>query len=82
MCLMVATRPDLAAAVGVLIQFVADPFPAHCQAFKRVYCGTSNRYQLTESNSYCKTAIVCVATRMQTMPGTSNQEEVRVSMRS
>ncbi|KAG3097372.1 Retrovirus-related Pol polyprotein from transposon TNT 1-94 [Phytophthora idaei] len=33
---MVATRPDLAAAVGVLSQFAADPCPTHWQALKRV----------------------------------------------
>uniref|UniRef100_H3H9D6 Reverse transcriptase Ty1/copia-type domain-containing protein n=1 Tax=Phytophthora ramorum TaxID=164328 RepID=H3H9D6_PHYRM len=32
MYLMVATRPDLAAAVGVLSQFSADPCPTHWQA--------------------------------------------------
>uniref|UniRef100_H3H9M9 CCHC-type domain-containing protein n=1 Tax=Phytophthora ramorum TaxID=164328 RepID=H3H9M9_PHYRM len=36
MYLMVATRPDLAAAVGVLSQFSADPCPTHWQALKRV----------------------------------------------
>ncbi|KAF1318426.1 Integrase catalytic core protein, partial [Globisporangium splendens] len=36
MYLMVATRPDLAAAVGVLSQFAADPCPTHWQAVKRV----------------------------------------------
>ena len=30
------TRPDLAAAVGVLSQFAADPCPTHWQALKRV----------------------------------------------
>ncbi|KAG2759912.1 Retrovirus-related Pol polyprotein from transposon TNT 1-94 [Phytophthora cactorum] len=37
MYLMVGTRPDLAAAVGVLSQFAADPCPAHWQAHKRVF---------------------------------------------
>jgi hypothetical protein len=37
MYLMVATRPDLAAAVGVLSQFAADPCPTHWQALKRVF---------------------------------------------
>uniref|UniRef100_H3HA27 Integrase catalytic domain-containing protein n=1 Tax=Phytophthora ramorum TaxID=164328 RepID=H3HA27_PHYRM len=36
MYLMVATRPDLAAAVGMLSQFSADPCPTHWQALKRV----------------------------------------------
>ena len=36
MYLMVATRPDLAAAVGVLSQFASDPCPTHWQALKRV----------------------------------------------
>ena len=36
MYLMVLTRPDLAALVGVLSQFAADPCPAHWQALKRV----------------------------------------------
>jgi len=36
MYLMVGTRPDLAAAVGVLSQFAADPCPTHWQALKRV----------------------------------------------
>ena len=36
MYLMVATRPDLAAAMGVLSQFAADPCPTHWQALKRV----------------------------------------------
>ncbi|KAF1318429.1 Integrase catalytic core protein, partial [Globisporangium splendens] len=36
MYLMVATRPDLAAAVGVLSQFAADPCPTHWQTLKRV----------------------------------------------
>uniref|UniRef100_A0AAV1V4J1 Reverse transcriptase Ty1/copia-type domain-containing protein n=1 Tax=Peronospora matthiolae TaxID=2874970 RepID=A0AAV1V4J1_9STRA len=37
MYLMVGTRLDLAAAVGVLIQFAADPCPTHWQALKRVF---------------------------------------------
>ncbi|KAF1314267.1 Retrovirus-related gag-pol polyprotein, partial [Globisporangium splendens] len=37
MYLMVAMRPDLAAAVGVLSQFAADPCPTHWQALKRVF---------------------------------------------
>uniref|UniRef100_A0AAV1UB76 RxLR effector candidate protein n=1 Tax=Peronospora matthiolae TaxID=2874970 RepID=A0AAV1UB76_9STRA len=36
MYLMVATRPDLAAAVGSLSQFSSDPCPTHWQALKRV----------------------------------------------
>lgn len=36
MYLMVATRPDLGAAVEVLSQFAADPCPTHWQALKRV----------------------------------------------
>ena len=36
MYLMVGTRPDLAAAVGALSQFAADPCPTHWQALKRV----------------------------------------------
>uniref|UniRef100_A0AAV1U852 Reverse transcriptase Ty1/copia-type domain-containing protein n=1 Tax=Peronospora matthiolae TaxID=2874970 RepID=A0AAV1U852_9STRA len=36
MYLMVATRPDLAAAVGTLSQFSSDPCPTHWQALKRV----------------------------------------------
>ncbi|OWZ10694.1 Retrovirus-related Gag-pol Polyprotein [Phytophthora megakarya] len=35
MYLMVGTRPDLAAAVGVLSQFAADPCPTHWQMLKR-----------------------------------------------
>ena len=37
MYLMVCTRPDLAAAVGTLSQFAADPCPTHWQALKRVF---------------------------------------------
>ncbi|OWY96232.1 Integrase, catalytic core protein [Phytophthora megakarya] len=37
MYLMVGTRPDLAAAVGVLSQFAADPCPMHWHALKRVF---------------------------------------------
>ena len=37
MYLMVGTRPDLAAAVGALSQFAADPCPTHWQALKRVF---------------------------------------------
>ena len=37
MYFMVGTRPDLAAAVGVLSQFAADPCPIHWQALKRVF---------------------------------------------
>ncbi|OWZ00175.1 Integrase, catalytic core protein, partial [Phytophthora megakarya] len=37
MYLMVGTRPDLAAAVGVLSQLAADPCPTHWQALKRVF---------------------------------------------
>ena len=37
MYLMVDTRPDLAAAVGVLSQFAADPCPTHWQALKRIF---------------------------------------------
>uniref|UniRef100_A0AAV1UQR4 Uncharacterized protein n=1 Tax=Peronospora matthiolae TaxID=2874970 RepID=A0AAV1UQR4_9STRA len=36
MYLMVGTRPDLTASVGVLSQFAADPCPTHWQALKRV----------------------------------------------
>ena len=36
MYLMIGTRPDLAAAVGALSQFAADPCPTHWQALKRV----------------------------------------------
>lgn len=36
MYLMVGTRPGLAAAVGALSQFAADPCPTHWQALKRV----------------------------------------------
>ena len=36
MYLMVGTRPDLAASVGVLSQFAADPCPTHWQELKRV----------------------------------------------
>uniref|UniRef100_A0AAV1U7S1 Reverse transcriptase Ty1/copia-type domain-containing protein n=1 Tax=Peronospora matthiolae TaxID=2874970 RepID=A0AAV1U7S1_9STRA len=36
MYLMVATRPDLAVAVGSLSQFLFDPCPTHWQALKRV----------------------------------------------
>ncbi|CAI5721938.1 unnamed protein product [Peronospora destructor] len=35
--LMVGTRPNLAAAVGVLSQFAADPCPRHWQALKRIF---------------------------------------------
>jgi hypothetical protein len=37
MYLMVGTRPDLAAVVGALSQFAADPCPTHWQALKRVF---------------------------------------------
>ena len=37
MYLMVGTRPDLAAAAGVLSQFAADQCPTHWQALKRVF---------------------------------------------
>lgn len=37
MYLMVGTRPDLAAAVGVLSQFATDPCPTHWQTLKRVF---------------------------------------------
>ena len=37
MYLIVGTHPDLAAAVGVLSEFVADPCPKHWQALKRVF---------------------------------------------
>lgn len=37
MYLMVSTRPDLAAAVGVLSQFASDPCQTHWQALKRVF---------------------------------------------
>lgn len=37
MYLMVGTRPDLAAAVGVLNQFASDPCRTHWQALKRVF---------------------------------------------
>ena len=37
MYLMVGTRPDLAAAVGVLSQFASNPCPTHWQALKRVF---------------------------------------------
>ena len=49
MYLMVGTRPDLAAAVGVLSQFAADPCPTHWQAIKRVF-----RYlQATPTHGIC-----------------------------
>ena len=37
MYLMVGTRPDLAALLGVLSQFASDPCPTHWQALKRVF---------------------------------------------
>lgn len=45
---MVATRPDLAAAVGVLSQFASDPCPTHWQALKRVlrYLQATSTYGL------------------------------------
>ncbi|KAG3246370.1 hypothetical protein PI124_g8911 [Phytophthora idaei] len=46
MYLMVATRPDLAAAVGVLSQFAADPCPTHWQALKRTGLATSSREEV------------------------------------
>ncbi|CEG49080.1 gag-pol polyprotein [Plasmopara halstedii] len=52
MYLMVATRPDLAAAVGVLSQFAADPCPTHWQALKRVlrYLKATQTYGLQYSS--------------------------------
>nr|P0CV72.1 RecName: Full=Secreted RxLR effector protein 161; Flags: Precursor [Plasmopara viticola] len=48
MYLMVVTRPDLAAAVGVLSQFASDPCPTHWQALKRVlrYLQSTQTYGL------------------------------------
>ena len=37
MYLIVGTRPNIAAAVRVLIQFAADTCPTHWQAIKRVF---------------------------------------------
>ena len=37
MYLMVGTRPDLAASVGVLSQFASDPCLTHWQSLKRVF---------------------------------------------
>uniref|UniRef100_A0AAV1UYL3 Uncharacterized protein n=1 Tax=Peronospora matthiolae TaxID=2874970 RepID=A0AAV1UYL3_9STRA len=44
--LMVGTRPDLAAAVGLLIQFASDPCPTHWQALKRGFrLGRRHRFK-------------------------------------
>uniref|UniRef100_A0AAV1V1V5 Reverse transcriptase Ty1/copia-type domain-containing protein n=1 Tax=Peronospora matthiolae TaxID=2874970 RepID=A0AAV1V1V5_9STRA len=44
--LMVGTRPDLAAAVGLLIQFASDPCPTHWQALKRSFrLGRRHRFK-------------------------------------
>jgi hypothetical protein len=53
MYLMVGTRPDLAAAVGVLSQFAADPCLTHWQALKRVlrYLQATPTHGIRFSNS-------------------------------
>uniref|UniRef100_A0AAV1TND8 Reverse transcriptase Ty1/copia-type domain-containing protein n=1 Tax=Peronospora matthiolae TaxID=2874970 RepID=A0AAV1TND8_9STRA len=51
MYLMVGTRPDLAAAVGVLSQFVADPCPTHWQALKRVFSWRSKKQRTVALSS-------------------------------
>ena len=48
MYLMVATRPDLAAAVGLLSQFAADP--CHTGKPSSEYCGISMRRRPTDSS--------------------------------
>lgn len=57
MYLMVATRPDLAAAVGVLSQFAADPCPTHWQALKRVlrYLNATQTHELVFSRNGAST---------------------------
>jgi hypothetical protein len=49
MCLSIATRPDIAFAVGMLCRFIANPGPEHWKAIKYLFCylrGTIN-YWLT-----------------------------------
>ena len=49
MYLMVSTRPDLAASVGILSRYLEDPNPSHWEAVKRVfrYVQGSKDYGLT-----------------------------------
>ena len=53
MYLIAGTRPDLAAAVGILSQFAADPCPTHWQALKRVlrYLQATSTYGLCFAGS-------------------------------
>ena len=59
MYLMVGTRPDLAAAVGVLSQIESDTCPTHWQALKRVFRyiqGTKTHG--IEFHAHCKEGLV------------------------
>ncbi|CAI5717297.1 unnamed protein product [Hyaloperonospora brassicae] len=53
MYLMVGTRPDLAAAVGTLSQFAANPCPTHWKSLKRVllYLKTTPKHGIRFSGS-------------------------------
>uniref|UniRef100_A0AAV1TJU3 Reverse transcriptase Ty1/copia-type domain-containing protein n=1 Tax=Peronospora matthiolae TaxID=2874970 RepID=A0AAV1TJU3_9STRA len=81
MYLMEGTRPDLAAAVGVLSQFVAGPCPTRWQALKRVF-----RYvQGTQTHGieFKPQAMTSFkATQMQTGLVTWKLDEAQVDTRS
>jgi hypothetical protein len=80
MYLMEGTRPDLAAAVGVLIQFAADPCPTHWQALKRVfrYIQSTKTYGI----EFQRVKTDYKATRMQTEMATWRLDEVQAATRS
>uniref|UniRef100_H3GB73 Reverse transcriptase Ty1/copia-type domain-containing protein n=1 Tax=Phytophthora ramorum TaxID=164328 RepID=H3GB73_PHYRM len=81
MYLMVGTRPDLAAAVGVLSQFAADPCPTHWQALKRVFRyiqGTKTHG--IEFQASCHDGLKAI--RMRTGPATPSQDGAQAATRS
>ena len=79
MYLMVAMRPDLAAASGVLSQFAAEPCPTHWQALKHVlrYLNATPTYGLQFSRSGLTNLLVF---QMQTGLETLSLAEVQVTM--
>uniref|UniRef100_A0AAV1UWT9 Reverse transcriptase Ty1/copia-type domain-containing protein n=2 Tax=Peronospora matthiolae TaxID=2874970 RepID=A0AAV1UWT9_9STRA len=79
MYLMVATRPDLAAAVGSLSQFSSDPCPTHWQALKRVlrYLQATPNHGLEFTRE--EGSRIC-GTPTQTGPATLSQDEVQAAM--
>jgi hypothetical protein len=62
MYLAIATRPDIAFAVGVLCRFMANPGPEHWKAVKHLFhylCGVDTRVSVTLDSPVCTCVLMC-----------------------